>query len=54
VIPVRLLPSFDYCFKIAQRSFTFEEMDNMPELIAYLKKINPQIDIGSPEDHKYF
>jgi hypothetical protein len=45
---------FDYYFKVAQYSFTFSEMDNMPELIAYLKKVNPQIDIGSPEDHKYF
>jgi hypothetical protein len=45
---------FDYYFRIAQYSFTLEEMDNMPELIAYLKKVNPQIEIGSPEDHKYF
>jgi len=50
----KTIRGFDYCFKIAQYSFTFEEMDNMPELIAYLKKVNPQLNIGSPEDHKYF
>jgi hypothetical protein len=45
---------YDFYFKIARFTFSFEEMDNMPDLITFLKKTNPQIDIRSPEDHKYF
>jgi hypothetical protein len=48
------LRSFDYNFKTLKDSVTFEEMDGMPELIAYLKKANTQMIINSPEDHKYF
>jgi hypothetical protein len=48
------LRSFDYNFKTAKDSVTFEEMDGLPELIAFLKKANPQMSINSPEDHKYF
>ncbi len=48
------LRSFDYNFKTSEESVTLEEMDGLPELIAFLKKANPQISINSPEDHKYF
>jgi hypothetical protein len=50
----KTIRGFDYRFEVAQHSFTLEEMDNMPELIAYLKKTKPQLDINSPEDKKYF
>jgi hypothetical protein len=50
----KTLRGFDYRFKTARYSFTFEEMDDMSELIAFLKKTNPQLSINSPEDHKYF
>ena len=50
----KTLRGYDYFFKVAQYSFTFDELDNMPELIAYLKNANSQINIVSPEDHKYF
>jgi hypothetical protein len=54
VIKIPFISGFDYSFKFIKYAITFAEMDNMPELIAYLKKTNPQIDIVSPEDHKYF
>ena len=54
LIVFNTLRGYDYCFKTSRFSFNFEEMDNMHELIAFLKRINPQIDITSPEDHKYF
>ncbi|HTA76364.1 MAG TPA: hypothetical protein VK791_04340 [bacterium] len=54
VIKLPLVSGFDYSFKFVKYVITFPEMDNMPELTAYLKKTNPQISIGSPEDHKYF
>jgi hypothetical protein len=48
------LRGFAYRFKTLKSSVTLEEMDDMPELIEFLKKINPQININSPEDHKSF
>ena len=54
LIIYRTLRGYDYRFKTSRYSITFEEMDEMPELIAFLKKNNPQINIGSPEDHTYF
>jgi hypothetical protein len=29
-------------------------MDGMHELVTYIRRINPQIDVTSPEDHKLF
>jgi hypothetical protein len=54
VVRFPLVSRYDYSFKFMKYSITFPEMDNMSELIAYLKKTNPQINIGSPEDHQYF
>ena len=45
---------FDFRFKTRARQITVEEMDGMPELVAYIRRINPKIDINSPEDHKIF
>lgn len=50
----KTMRSFDYCFKTSKDTITLEEMDGIPKLIAFLKKTNPQININSPEDHKYF
>lgn len=44
----------DYRFKTTLRQVTIEEMDGMPELVSYLRKANPQIDVTSPEDHTLF
>jgi hypothetical protein len=45
---------YDFRFSTRARQVTVEEMDGMPELVAYLKRINPKIDVNSPEDHKVF
>src|SRR5665213_24578 len=50
----KTMRSFDYYFKTAKETVTLEEMDGIPELIAFLKKTNSQLNINSPEDHKYF
>lgn len=50
----KTMRSFDYSFKTTKDSVTLAEMDGLPELIAFLKKENPRINIVSPEDHKYF
>lgn len=45
---------YDFYFTTPDQIFTFTEMDGMPELIAFMKKKNPRLNIISPEDHKYF
>jgi hypothetical protein len=45
---------FDYRFKTSIRQITIEEMDGMHELVAYIRKVNPQINVSSPEDHTLF
>ncbi len=44
----------DYRFKTGSRQITIEEMDGMPELMTYLRRANPQVDVTSPEDHTLF
>jgi hypothetical protein len=31
-----------------------EEMDEMQDLVTYIRRMNPQIDVSSPEDHTLF
>ncbi len=45
---------FDFRFRTKAREITIEEMDGMHELVTYIRRINPQIDVTSPEDHKLF
>jgi hypothetical protein len=45
---------YDYRFKTSTKAVTVEEMDGMAELVTYLKKVNPQINISSPDDHVVF
>ena len=46
--------TFDHRFKTVSRQITVEEMDGMHELVAYIRKVNPQINVTSPEDHTFF
>jgi hypothetical protein len=45
---------FDYRFKTSRRQITVEEMDEMQDLVTYIRRMNPQIDVSSPEDHTLF